>query len=122
MESTTNSSSNDNSSKNNMFIENIVLNVVLGLVSIVVLICTILLIRYRFFNRNILREDNKPINSVQRIPNPLYKIDNDNTNDLNNLNTDNNIVNNNIDNLDDSYNKKDIHYEVIQEINNLSIV
>ena len=61
-----------------MLVENIVLNVVLGLVSVVVLICTILLIKYRFFNRNVLREDNKPIDSVQRIPNPLYKIDSNN--------------------------------------------
>ena len=119
MESTTNSSLNDNSSKNNMLVENIVINIVLGIVCIVVLICTILLIKYRFFNKNILREDNKPINSVQRIPNPLYKID---SNSNSNINTDNNIDNNNIDNLDESYNKKNIHYEVIQEINNLSIV
>ena len=79
MESTTNnSSSNENSSNNNMLVENIVLNVVLGLVCVVVLICTVFLIKYRFFNRNVLREDNKPIDSVQRIPNPLYKIDSNN--------------------------------------------
>jgi len=120
MESTTNSTSNDNSSKNNMLVENIVLNVVLGLVCVVVLICTVFLIKYRFFNRNVLREDNKHIDSVQRIHNTLYKIDN--KNDLKNLNTDNKIVNNNIDNLDESYNKKDIHYEVIKDINNISIV
>lgn len=120
MESTTNSSSSDdNSYKNNMLVENIVINVVLGLVAIIVLICVIILIKYRFFNRNVLREDNKPIDSVQRIPNPLYKID---SNSDVNINTDNNIVNNNIDNLDESYNKKDIHYEVIQDINNISIV
>ena len=120
MESTTNSSLNDNSSKNNMLVENIVLNIVLGIVCIVVLICTILLIKYRFFNKNILREDNKPINSVQRIPNPLYKIDNENDVNINtDNNTDNSFTNNN---LNESYSKKDIHYEVIQEINNLSIV
>lgn len=108
MESTTNSSSSDsNSYKNNMLVENIVINVVLGLVSIIVLICVIILIKYRFFNRNVLQEDNKPINSVQRIPNPLYKIDSEN--DINN-------------NLNDSYSKKYIHYEVIHDNNNLSIV
>jgi ATP/ADP translocase len=79
MESTTNSSSSDNNSyKNNMLVENIVINVVLGLVAIIVLICVILLLKYRFFNRNVLQEDNKPIDSVQRIPNPLYKIDSNN--------------------------------------------
>ena len=111
MESTTNSSSSDNNSyKNNMLVENIVINVVLGLVAIIVLICVIILIKYRFFNRNVLQEDNKPINSVQRIPNPLYKINS------------NNNINNNINNSNDSYSKKDIHYEVIHDIDNLSIV
>ena len=120
MESTTNSSSSDNNSyKNNMLVENIVINVVLGLVAIIVLICVIILIKYRFFNRDVLQEDNKPINSVQRIPNPLYKIDSNSDVNINTDNTDNSITNNN---LNDSYSKKDIHYEVIQEINNLSIV
>lgn len=119
MESTTNSSSSDNNSyKNNMLVENIFINVVLGLVAIIVLICVIILIKYRFFNRNVLQEDNKPINSVQRIPNPLYKIDSYSNINIDN-NTNNSITNNN---LNDSYSKKDIHYEVINDINNLSIV
>lgn len=121
MESTTNSSSSDNNSyKNNMSVENIVINVVLGLVAIIVLIYTILIIKYRFFNRNVLQEDNKPINSVQRIPNPLYKIDSENDININIDNNTNNSITNN--NLNDSYSKKDIHYEVIHDINNLSIV
>lgn len=50
--------------------ENIILNVVLGVVSLIVLIFIIFIIWYRFF-----KKDRQQIinDQVQRIPNPLYQ-------------------------------------------------
>ena len=59
-----------NSTHNSMEKENIIVNVVLGLVALITLIFLIFLIWYRFFKK---RHPFNDINdNVQRIPNPLY--------------------------------------------------
>ena len=81
-----------NSNKNNIMKENIILNVTLGIICLVILIMITIHIKKRFckkrnYNLNV---DNSNLESVQRIPNPLYEINN-----------------------------KNVHYEVINEISEI---
>ena len=74
MENSTSTSSH--SSDTDMKRENIIINVVLGIIALVTLIFIIFLIWYRFFkkiNNNIVND-----NSVVRISNPLYETINPN--------------------------------------------
>ena len=61
-----------NETKNNMLVENIVLNVVLGIVSLIILCALIILIREKF-KKNVPNEEDIN-NVVVRIPNPLYQV------------------------------------------------
>ena len=107
LNSTNSSSDGDN---NNLLKENILINVFLGIVCIIVIISLILLIKYRFCTKKSYDiNNNKPIgsivinnnrDSVQRIPNPLYRIDSVNA-----------IINNN----------EQVQYEVINDINSVII-
>lgn len=60
----------NNNTDNNLVKENIIVNVVLGIVALIVLIFIIFIIWYRFF-----KKDRQQIinDQVQRIPNPLYQ-------------------------------------------------
>lgn len=51
--------------------ENIIVNVVLGIIALIVLILLILLIRYRFKYIHMVKNTNQ----VNRIPNPLYQVE-----------------------------------------------
>ena len=64
--------STHNETENDMLLENIAINVVLGIVSLIVLCCLILVVRDKFKKNSPNEED---INdSVVRIPNPLYQV------------------------------------------------
>jgi len=72
MENTTSRSSGSDSGSSDMKTENIIINVVLGIIALITLIFIVFLIWYRFFKyrNNYLVDDN--YKSVVRIPNPLY--------------------------------------------------
>lgn len=81
MENITENNQQD-SNKNNMIKENIILNVTLGIVCLIVLIMIIIVIKKRFFKKKNynLNFDESNLKSIQRIPNPLYEINNTNVN------------------------------------------
>ena len=104
-------STNSSGNNGNLVKENILINVFLGIVCLFIIIAIVIVIKFRFckkksydinnINNN---KDNILINnsdSVQRIPNPLYRIDSTNR-----------IINNN----------EQIQYEVINDINRTVIV
>lgn len=104
-------STNSSGNNGNLVKENILINVFLGIVCLFIIIAIVIVIKLRFckkksydinnINNN---KDNILINnsdSVQRIPNPLYRIDSTNR-----------IINNN----------EQIQYEVINDINRTVIV
>jgi cell division protein YceG involved in septum cleavage len=85
MENLNNTNSSSGRGNNNLLKENILINVFLGIICIFIIIGLIIIIKIRFckkksydvnnINNN---KDNLQINnndSVQRIPNPLYRID-----------------------------------------------
>ena len=103
-------STNSLGNNGNLVKENILINVFLGIVCLFIIIAIVIVIKFRFckkksydinnINNN---KDNILINnsdSVQRIPNPLYRIDSNNR-----------IINNN----------EQIQYEVINDINSVII-
>lgn len=110
MDNSNNTNSSSGRGNNNLLKENILINVFLGIVCIIVIISIILLIKYRFCRKNNYEvNNNKPMgnivinnnkDSVQRIPNPLYRIDSFNA-----------IINNN----------EQVQYEVINDINSVII-
>ena len=62
-----------NETENDMLLENIAINVVLGIVSLIVLCCLILVLRDKF-KKNSPNEVVDINHSVVRIPNPLYQV------------------------------------------------
>jgi len=83
MENLNNTNSSSGRGNNNLLKENILINVFLGIVCIFIIIGLIIIIKIRFcknesYDVNNNNNDNILINnsdSVQRIPNPLYRID-----------------------------------------------
>ena len=75
MENNSTPKNEEKTNKTNMLKENIVINVTLGIVCLVILICLIILVKIRFCKKNNnLNIDDKNLKSIQRIPNPLYKV------------------------------------------------
>ena len=75
MENNSTPKNEEKTNKTNMLLENIVINVTLGIVCLVILICLIILVKIRFCKKNNnLNIDDRNIKSIQRIPNPLYKV------------------------------------------------
>jgi hypothetical protein len=60
-----------NKTENDMLVENIIIDLVLGIVSLIVLCALIILMRYKFKMNHI---DEVDRNNVVRIPNPLYDV------------------------------------------------
>ena len=90
MENLNNTNSSSGRGNNNLLKENILINVFLGIVCIFIIIGLIIIIKIRFckkksYDVNNNNKDNILINnsdSVQRIPNPLYRIDSISNNKL----------------------------------------
>ena len=76
------SSSNNNTlTNNNMYRDNIIINVVLGIIALIIFVYLIVLIYNRFFKKPV--PVSVPVHiistdSVSRVPNPLYESTNNN--------------------------------------------